>query len=268
MEDAGAAGDRRGAGTAVCSSCPEHFTRRLPQLDGEHPRLEHLAPALVGPPHPGLVLPALRRDDRHRGGDARRLPALRRAGRAGSRRARHLVLLRALAVLDPGLAGRHRGPAPLLPVLGDGDRLRHPLLLGRPDGHVRARVHGRAALPHRLPARHGARRRRREDEQDQGQRDRSHRRSPPSTAPTPCASPSSRRAARGSICASTSRRSRTPATSPTSSGTRPASRCGRSARRRSSWPRTARARPERRARAGRPLDPQPPGRHRSRTPTA
>ena len=25
-------------------------------LDGEHPRLVHLAPAVVGPPHPGVVL--------------------------------------------------------------------------------------------------------------------------------------------------------------------------------------------------------------------
>ena len=47
------------------------FQGRLPQLAGEHPRLVHLAPTLVGAPHPGLVLPAVRRDDRHRGGDAR-----------------------------------------------------------------------------------------------------------------------------------------------------------------------------------------------------
>ena len=103
---AGAAGHRRGQGRQSAVR-PGAFPGRLPQLAGEHPRLDGLAAALVGSPHPGLVLPALRRDDRHRGGDARRLPALRRAGRAGSRRPRHLVLLRSLAVLDPGLAGRH-----------------------------------------------------------------------------------------------------------------------------------------------------------------
>ncbi len=43
----------------------------------------------------------------------RRWPGTERA-HAGPRRARHLVLLGPLAVLDPGLAGRHRGPAHLL----------------------------------------------------------------------------------------------------------------------------------------------------------
>ena len=105
-----------------------------------------------------------------RGRDADRLPALWGTGRAGSRRARHLVLLRPLALLHPRLAGRYAGPAPLLPRLRHGDRLRDPLLLGGAHGHVRPRADGRAALPHRLPAWDGARRRRREDEQDQGQR--------------------------------------------------------------------------------------------------
>ena len=38
------------------SFVPERFTGDLPELDGEHPRLVDLAPALVGAPHPGLVL--------------------------------------------------------------------------------------------------------------------------------------------------------------------------------------------------------------------
>ena len=38
----------------------------LPELDGEHPRLVHLPPALAGPPDTRLVLPRLRRPDRHR----------------------------------------------------------------------------------------------------------------------------------------------------------------------------------------------------------
>jgi valyl-tRNA synthetase len=37
---------------------PERFTRSLRALAGEHPRLVHLAAALVGAPHPRLVLPA------------------------------------------------------------------------------------------------------------------------------------------------------------------------------------------------------------------
>ena len=31
----------------------------LPELDGERPRLGDFAPAVVGTPHPGLVLPAV-----------------------------------------------------------------------------------------------------------------------------------------------------------------------------------------------------------------
>ena len=53
-QDAGAAGDRRGA------RGPHHVRAEelgddLLRLDGEHPALVHLAPALVGPPDSGLV---------------------------------------------------------------------------------------------------------------------------------------------------------------------------------------------------------------------
>ena len=41
---------------------PPEVGEHLQPLAGEHPRLVHLAPALVGAPHPGLVLPLLRRD--------------------------------------------------------------------------------------------------------------------------------------------------------------------------------------------------------------
>ena len=37
---------------------PRPLCQDLYQLDGERPRLVHLPPALVGPPHPGLVLPS------------------------------------------------------------------------------------------------------------------------------------------------------------------------------------------------------------------
>ncbi len=61
-----AAGDR-GAWRAQVRAVA-HRARALHQdlhrLAGKHPRLEYLAPVLVGPPHPSLVLPGLRRDRR------------------------------------------------------------------------------------------------------------------------------------------------------------------------------------------------------------
>ena len=68
----------------------------------------------------------------------RRAAAGRRGLAAGPRRARHLVLLRAVAVLHPGLARRHRRTcARFYPTTRPGHRLRHPVLLGRPDDDVR-----------------------------------------------------------------------------------------------------------------------------------
>ena len=79
----------------------------LPRLAREHPALVHLAPALVGPPDPGLV-PGR--------GDLRgREPAGGRGLGARPRRARHLVLLGALAVRHARLAGRDARAARLLP---------------------------------------------------------------------------------------------------------------------------------------------------------
>src|SRR5947207_3373070 len=63
----------------------------------------------------------------------------------GSGRPRHLVLIRAVALLHLRVARRHARAQHLLPQLGDGDRLRHPLLLGRPHGHARPSLHGRGA---------------------------------------------------------------------------------------------------------------------------
>ena len=51
---------------------PEALGERLLPLDGEHPRLVHLAPAVVGSPHPGLLLRRLRRDGRVDGRPHRR----------------------------------------------------------------------------------------------------------------------------------------------------------------------------------------------------
>ena len=85
-------------------------------------------------------------------------------------RARHLVLLGAVAVLDARLAGAHARAGALLPDQRAGDRLRHHLLLGRADDDDGPALHGRGAVPRRLHPRPGARRARPEDEQEQGQR--------------------------------------------------------------------------------------------------
>ena len=87
----------------------------LGALARQHPPLVHLAPALVGAPDPRLVRrrgALLRRPRRRRGGAAAGVAA----GRPdpGSRRPRHLVLLGAVAVLHPRLAGRHRRPGDVL----------------------------------------------------------------------------------------------------------------------------------------------------------
>ena len=89
---------------------PHHARGPAPALlrvDGEHPPLVHLAPALVGPPDPRLV-PRRRGLLRHRAARGRRLGA-------GPRRPRHLVLLRPVAVRDARLARRHAGAARVLP---------------------------------------------------------------------------------------------------------------------------------------------------------
>ena len=81
------AGSRSIAGDALrrCATAGSTFVpqtrfdgRTVPyELDGEHPRLVHLAPALVGPPHPGLVLRQLRPDDGRRSKTPTAVRALR-----------------------------------------------------------------------------------------------------------------------------------------------------------------------------------------------
>ena len=98
---------------------------------------------------------------------------------AGPRRARHLVLERALAVLDARLARRDADALEeVLPRERSRDGLRHPLLLGRPHDDVRPPLHGRGALPPRAPLRPHRRRDRRQDEQGEGQRHRPARSRP------------------------------------------------------------------------------------------
>ena len=105
-EAAGGAGHRGGGGRT------HHLRARqlvedLFRVDVQHPRLVHFAPVVVGPSHSGVVLRRLQR--RH--GGARRADQMfaLRLGEthAGNRRARHVVQLRAVAVLDARLAGRY-----------------------------------------------------------------------------------------------------------------------------------------------------------------
>ena len=85
---------------------------RLQPLDGEHPRLVHQPPALVGPPHPRLVragqdtpLPHATTPRHRPRPQAHYGRAV--APRAGPGRARHLVQQRPVALQHAGLAG-HR----------------------------------------------------------------------------------------------------------------------------------------------------------------
>ena len=81
---------------------------------------------------------------------------------------------------------------PLLPGLGHGDRLRHHLLLGRPDDDARASTStGETPVPDGLPVRPDQGSVRQEDVEDEGQRRRPARGASTSRAPTRSASPSS-----------------------------------------------------------------------------
>ncbi len=100
-------------------------------------------------------------------GPPRDVPQARRG------RARHLVLLRAVAVLHARLAGRDAGGEALLPDQRAGHRLRHHLLLGRPHDDDGPALHEGGAVRHRLHPRAGARRARRQDVEVEGQHHRS-----------------------------------------------------------------------------------------------
>ena len=103
-EAAGRAGDR-GRARRPRDLPPEAVGERLLPLDGEHPRLVHLAAAVVGPPDPGVLLRRVRRDGRI-DGRPHRVPDVRRRGAPGRGRARHVVLARSC-----GRSRRSAGPS-------------------------------------------------------------------------------------------------------------------------------------------------------------
>ena len=120
---------------------------RDPLVRGD-PGLERLAPAVVGPPAPALVLPGRSRHVRLAA--ARRLRRVRLdRDRARPGRARHVVLVGALAVRDARLARGHARAAPLLPGRRERHRPRDHPPLGEPDDLVGARAHGRPPVPRR-----------------------------------------------------------------------------------------------------------------------
>ena len=160
--------------------------------------------------------------------------------RAGPGRARHVVLVGALAALDARLAGGDRRPAVLLPDVGHADGLRHHLLLGRADDHDGPLQHGEVPFRRRLPARPHPRPAGPQDDEEPGQRRRPARASRTSTAPTRCASRSPPAAAPGTTSGCSTRSSKAGATSRTRSGTQRASSSRASARRQVRLPEDAR----------------------------
>ena len=112
------------------------------RLDGEHPRLERQPPAVVGPPHPGLVLPGRAHHGLRRARTARTRCATSAAGRPPScarTRTSSTPGSRAASGRSRRSAGRTTRPTcgRYYPTTRDGDRLRHHLLLGRPDDDAR-----------------------------------------------------------------------------------------------------------------------------------
>ena len=170
----------RGGARAQDCVCAGAMGGDILQLDGEYPAVVHFAANLVGPSDSGVVRAGrqnLRRRERKTmrwptrwrttpkieeitgedGHDIAADPEWRVAlcgtkylhlARRG--RARHLVLLGTVAILDTRLAGRDAGAQALLSDLNTGHWLRHHLLLGRTHDDDGAALHERGAIPRRL----------------------------------------------------------------------------------------------------------------------
>ena len=108
----------------------------------------HQIPAWYGPD--GKVFVAPNEEEAQAGCRS----ALRQGRAADARRgrARHVVLLGAVAVLDARLAGRDARTRPLLPDHHAGHRLRHHLLLGRPHDDDGPAFHERGEAGRRSPS--------------------------------------------------------------------------------------------------------------------
>ena len=120
----------------------------LLRMDAQHQGLVREPPALVGPSHSGLVRRSrqdLRRARRSRGAQEA-FAGTDREAHAGPGRARHLVLLGAVAVLHAGLAGQDPRAEEVLSDQRAGHGLRHHLLLGRAHDDDGPEVHGRRAV--------------------------------------------------------------------------------------------------------------------------
>ena len=158
----------RGGGNRPHPVRPGQLDQDLLRVDVQHPRLVHLAPALVGPSHSRVALPECATRSWWR---ARRPPSARAAGRRSSSRIPTCSIPGSAPALWPfstlGWPDETDGSAALLSHLAADHRLRHPVLLGGPHDHDGHRVHGRGALPPGLHSRPGARRRAAEDVEDQ-----------------------------------------------------------------------------------------------------
>jgi valyl-tRNA synthetase len=95
---------------------PERFSKVYYNWLENIRRLVHQPPAVVGPPHPGLVLRRLRRDDRGTRGPGP-LPALRQCASSRTRTCWTRGFVRPVAVLHARLARRHARLPLLLPDL-------------------------------------------------------------------------------------------------------------------------------------------------------
>ena len=139
-EAAGRSRPLRRSKTGKIKFVPERLCQDLLQLDGKYPRLVHFPPALVGAPHPGLLLRRLAARWSFREEDAGHLPQVRRAPCG---RMRTCWIPGSPPALWPfstlGWPDKTEGSEIFLPHRRAGDGLRHHLLLGSADDRLRHR---------------------------------------------------------------------------------------------------------------------------------